>query len=85
MHKPGERFGHFEQILAQTEKLGGDKKINSVSLETMPKITLAEVVSKYVARVELLLTVSEIIDEELNCRFIDFFELASYCITQIVS
>lgn len=84
MRVPKDHYNHFDHLLAETDKLTGTKKIGSVHLDSITMITLEEIITKYIARVELLCTVSEIIEEELNCRFIDFFELSSYCITQIV-
>ncbi len=56
-----------------------------MNLDTMTKIKLMEIGSQYLARIELLYTVSDLIEAEQECRFVDFFDLASSAILQVVA
>lgn len=47
-------------------------------------ITLHEIMAKYIARLTLLFTVSDMIEDELNCSFTQFFDLVCYALNQIV-
>jgi hypothetical protein len=47
-------------------------------------ITLHEIMAKYIARLTLLFTVSDMIEDELNCSFAQFFDLVCYALNQIV-
>lgn len=60
------------------------KQISSVTLDSLTNITLHEIMAKYTARLTLLFTVSNMIEDELNCSFSQFFDLSCYALNQIV-
>lgn len=83
LNKFNENYADIQLILEETDKLTVGKKISDLRLDANQHISLAEIVSKYILRVEQLYAVSDMIDAELECRFIEFFSLAALALTNI--
>lgn len=58
--------------------------MKSLAVDGLTNITLETLYVKYRMRLQLLFTVSEMIETELTCRFTEFFDLACFALNQIV-
>ena len=60
------------------------KKIRSIEVDSLTSISLQTVLIKYTMRMKLLFTVSDLIENELQSKFTEFFDLACYALNQRV-
>lgn len=57
----------------------------SLTVDSIKNIAMHTVFTKYLLRMKLLFTVSDLIEAELDSKFCEFFELACYALNQRVA